>query len=275
MTSPAPSDPRHDALAAFAIGTLPADEHAAVLALLAESAEAREELAALRLTTDALAMAVPQVDPPPALREKVLAIAGHAPAPDVHGSLDIAAAARRARAAWMLAAASLVLAAGAGLYAIRLRATVTSLEANLDAVTQQLARAEADLGQSRTRLTRAEAGLSVLAAPDMAFVDLAGQKTAPAARARVFWTQPRGLVLTASRLPALARGRTYQLWVLADGAPVSAGLFLPDASGVVRVVLDTAVSVAAPRGMAVSVEPEGGSPQPTGDIVLAGMRRSD
>ncbi|MGI8672636.1 MAG: anti-sigma factor domain-containing protein, partial [Luteitalea sp.] len=121
----------------------------------------------------------------------------------------------------------------------------------------------------------ARAETSILSAPDLARVDLAGQKDAPGAIARAFWSRAQGLVFTAARLPDLPRGRTYQLWVLTSGAPVSAGLFTPDASGGVSVVFETPVSLPAPTGMAVSVEPDGGVPAPTGDIILAGTKVAD
>lgn len=75
---------------------------------------------------------------------------------------------------------------------------------------------------------------------------------------------------TARRLPELRRGRTYQLWVLTSGAPISAGLFRPDASGGASVVFDTPVSLPTPAGLAVSSEPDGGVSARTADIVLAG-----
>ena len=77
-------------------------------------------------------------------------------------------------------------------------------------------------------------------------------------------------MFTATRLPDLPRGRTYQVWVLTDGAPVSAGLMEPDAEGRVTAVFDTSVALPQPTGMAVSVEPSGGVPAPTGDIILVG-----
>jgi hypothetical protein len=57
-----------------------------------------------------------------------------------------------------------------------------------------------------------------------------------------------------------------QLWAIEDGQPASMGTFVPD-DGHVALVMDGA----SPKTTqyAVSVEPEGGSEQPTGDIVAA------
>jgi anti-sigma-K factor RskA len=59
---------------------------------------------------------------------------------------------------------------------------------------------------------------------------------------------------------------TYQVWLLEDGQPTSAGTFDPS-SGVGAIQTDH--SLDGVDGVAVTVEPEGGSPAPTGDQVLS------
>ncbi len=125
---------------------------------------------------------------------------------------------------------------------------------------------------ARGRVTALEAQLSVLASPDTARVDLAGQPAAPSASARVFWSRSRGLVFTASNLPALPEGRVYQLWVLTgQPAPISAGLLTPDRDGRVTAVFATSPDLPKPVAMAVTLEPEGGVLSPTGDKYLVGL----
>ena len=63
--------------------------------------------------------------------------------------------------------------------------------------------------------------MTVLTAPDLARVDLAGQPVAPDAQARAFWSRSRGLVFSASHLPHLAAGRTYQVWVVTASATIA------------------------------------------------------
>ncbi len=67
--------------------------------------------------------------------------------------------------------------------------------------------------------------------------------------------------------PAAARDRDAELWLIADGGPVSLGV-IPK-SGEVRHTLPAGLPVAAGRTFAVSLEPIGGSPtgQPTGPVV--------
>ncbi|HEU5180824.1 MAG TPA: anti-sigma factor, partial [Candidatus Polarisedimenticolia bacterium] len=64
-------------------------------------------------------------------------------------------------------------------------------------------------------------------------------------------------------------GKTYQLWLVTAQAKISAGVFDPsseEAAGSVAVPTDAGAVVAA----AVTPEPAGGSPQPTGKIILLG-----
>ena len=61
-------------------------------------------------------------------------------------------------------------------------------------------------------------------------------------------------------------GKTYQLWFIEDGTPVSAGTFDPrDGVAVLRVPQEFETGSAA----AVTIEPTGGSDQPTTDPILA------
>jgi anti-sigma-K factor RskA len=69
-------------------------------------------------------------------------------------------------------------------------------------------------------------------------------------------------VFIGANLPRLDSGKTFELWLLpAAGNPVPAGIFQsqPDATAVF--VRPGAVTNTA--AIAVTVEPEGGSPQPT------------
>jgi anti-sigma-K factor RskA len=72
-----------------------------------------------------------------------------------------------------------------------------------------------------------------------------------------------------NNLPALPAGKTYQLWVITD-KPVSAGVFSLDRGRKGRLMLQNIPEVGKIQKFAVSLEPEGGRPQPTGSIYLAG-----
>jgi hypothetical protein len=82
-------------------------------------------------------------------------------------------------------------------------------------------------------------------------------------RGNIFVHSKLGVLLIASNLPALPAGRTYEMWVIptATSAPRPAGLFQANAQGsAINLLPGPFDSLYA---VAVSVEPEAGSPAPT------------
>jgi anti-sigma-K factor RskA len=62
------------------------------------------------------------------------------------------------------------------------------------------------------------------------------------------------------------------LWILtAQPAPTSVGLLKPNEGGDVTAVFKTPADIPAPVAMAVTIEPDGGVPAPTGDKYLVGV----
>lgn len=198
---------------------------------------------------------------------------------DALGRTDLTAAAtnRPARGTlvigpllWLPAAAVLAIAAGLGIYAYGLQGRIAVLEARLEQAETRAEIAERSTSEVQQVAVRAQNAMGVLVSPDMARIDLAGQPAAPVAMARAFWSRNRGLVFTATNLPPLPAGRVYQIWVLTSGAPISAGLVMPDDGGTATAVIQTPSDIPPPAGVAVSLEPAGGVPAPTGAIYLAG-----
>jgi hypothetical protein len=211
-----------------------------------------------------LGQAVPQVDPPAELRARVLN--------SVASRSQIATRSAASPVAWWLAtAASLALAAGLTLYTAQLRSRITDLETELRDTRARADAAQLQMVDAQRTATGAQTAVAILTAPDVARVDLAGQQpVSPAASARAFWSRSRGMVFNASNLPPLPAGRTYQLWVVTAQAPISAGLLTPDTQGSVSEVFNTPPDIPQPVAMAVTIEPAGGVPAPTGDKYLIG-----
>ncbi|MDQ4144035.1 MAG: anti-sigma factor [Actinomycetota bacterium] len=74
-------------------------------------------------------------------------------------------------------------------------------------------------------------------------------------------------VLLAANLPEPGEDRVYQLWLIGDNIR-AAGLFRPDQRGLV--VEPVVADLSNTRGFGVTIEPRGGSPQPTSDLLLYG-----
>jgi hypothetical protein len=133
------------------------------------------------------------------------------------------------------------------------------------------ARQEANrqIAEARESAQRAETVSAILAAPDLVRINLTGGAV-ERSFAQLLWSRTRGLVLSASRLPPAPPQMTYQLWLLTNGAPVSAGLFVPDANGQATVVVDVPPRVAGPViGAQVTIEPSAGSPAPSNRLLLS------
>ncbi|HZN54817.1 MAG TPA: anti-sigma factor [Candidatus Polarisedimenticolaceae bacterium] len=103
-------------------------------------------------------------------------------------------------------------------------------------------------------------------------VSMAGTGPQPQAAARIFWDEQRGIwhVYLANMKPA-DPGRTYQLWFITpDQTKVSAGTFDVGRRGAGEIVVRVPPSLGKIAMAAVTEEPAGGVPQPTGAIQLAG-----
>jgi len=248
---------------AYVLGSLDPDERVTFEAHLAGCDECAAEVRALGRIPEALARSVPGRTPPPELRRRVLAAFGARPA----------AVPRRAESGgrdWLPLAALVVLTVGIGVYAARLQVRVTVLEARLEQALLQAAAAETAVADARRVSAELAAAMGVLAAPDLVRIDLAGQAVAPQASARALWSRARGMVFTASNLPPLPAGQVYQVWVVTAQAPISAGLLMPDPAGAGQTYFETPPDIPPPAAVAVSIEPAGGVPAPTGAIYLVG-----
>jgi anti-sigma-K factor RskA len=253
-------EPFEDQAAAYALGALDGEERTAFEAHLAAGCphcervlrESREALAAV-------ARSLPPEAPPPAVREALrrrLAVEGsRVRTPRVPGGWRPWAA---------VAAAAGVAATLAGLWvAGRYERRLESLAREVEGVRSELLAARRALGEAGDA---ARALADLLRDPATRVVVLRGAGPAASAQGRVVWHERAGGYLLATNLPPPGPGRTYELWVLSGGMPRPAGTFEVGPSGEATVGVAPAGSVDA---FAVTVEPAGGVPAPTGPVVLA------
>lgn len=107
--------------------------------------------------------------------------------------------------------------------------------------------------------------------PSSRVVSLTGSEAAKSAGALLlFDPASKKAWLYAFNLPALPSGKVYQLWAI-DDKPVSAGVFGLDAGQKGRMLIKQLPDFARMKKFAVTVEPDGGLPQPTGAIYLVGQ----
>jgi anti-sigma-K factor RskA len=153
-----------------------------------------------------------------------------------------------------------------------LQTELAKREQTLEAERHELQRVERAVASLRSEIDERDAILRQLSAPEVRLVRLEGQVPSPSASAHLLWnpTMRVGFLLT-SGLPQLPRNKIYELWAIAGNELVPAGLFTVDKVGHAVVKLRS-----LPRSkqrfdrFAVTIEPAGGVPKPTGAIHLAG-----
>jgi anti-sigma-K factor RskA len=158
--------------------------------------------------------------------------------------------------------------ASARVAAAELHVITTTEKANREVVA---ARQDADrqIAEARQLAQRAETVGVILTAPDLIRFNLTSAET-NGSSAQLLWSRTRGLVLSGSRLPAAPPESTYQLWLVTSTQSVGAGLFVPDDAGRATLVVDAPPRVPGPVvGAAVTIEPSGGRPTPSGRTLLA------
>ena len=140
----------------------------------------------------------------------------------------------------------------------------------LRAANGELGRVRNELASVQTDAARSRKVLAVVLSRDARFIKISTSQNEPLFRA--FWGGAAGLVLSGANVPALAQGRTLQLWVVPKGGgnPVSAGVFAPQVDGQVLMIAETAVKPENAAALAISDEPMGGSAQPTTKPVYVG-----
>jgi anti-sigma-K factor RskA len=126
------------------------------------------------------------------------------------------------------------------------------------------------LDSLRSALVSRDQFVASLTGPKVTVVGLTSGAT-KTPRALMFWDKATNRwTFIAHNMPALGAGRTYQLWLVTAGRKISAGTFSITAGGDALVQATYALDPNALKAVAVTEEPAGGVPQPTGAMVVVG-----
>jgi len=231
-----------DDIPAYALGALDAEESAALEAHLATCASCRTELAEYRSLSESLLTAVPPKNPPAALRRRL--------------QNRLPGAQKPVRPRWNWSFANMAM--GTAL-ALLLAMNVYSIVQvrSLQAVQTQLSR------QYRTGQTI----LSMLSYPATQRLAINADKVVGS----LLLDRDRNIVaLIVWNMPQLQEDKTYQVWLVDPGGDrVSAGIFRPEGDQPYTTqIFWPQQSISNFVGIGVTVEPAGGSKQPTGARVF-------
>jgi Anti-sigma-K factor rskA len=286
-------------LALFAMQLLSKEETAEVTAYLAQSAEARRELAEIQGDLALYAHTVDMHSPPAQTRERLMkqvarekkavpvdhpAVAETrakevAPRPDaiftesgaiVPSYLTEEIPPKRGLGGkvlpWIGWAVAAGLAVTAGyLYSGReaLRNTATTQASQIDRLTASAADAAA-----------ARQVLDAMTDSSAMRVTLTKGPAAAVPQGKATYVASKGaLIFLASNLQPLQPGKTYELWLIpaaAGESPIPAGTFHPDQRGNASVIMPPLPKGVEAKAFGVTVEDEGGATTPTMPIILAG-----
>jgi anti-sigma-K factor RskA len=224
---------------AYVLGALPEEERRELEEYLAKHPERQAEVDELGAVAGLLALSPQEHEPSPELRSRIMEAVGAEavrPRADRWSWLTKVRELLGVRNLALGAAALLVI--GLFSWSMLLRGEVQDLQGRVQSL------------QSQPQEPR--------------MVELASTQTDQGARAELLILHDDRAVLVAEDMPPVPEEKTYQIWVIENDVPKPSGLFEPrqDSVAVVERPLDGADAIT------VSVEPDGGSPEPTTDPVL-------
>ena len=272
-------------LAANALTALDAEDGRALDTHLRSCADCHSEMSEWEQTAAFLALDATPLEPSPQLRGQILASVraegrsvkltndrADAPAAPRVGPADSKilaferAVEQRPRNVWASLGSFGAIAASHVLAALIISLVVLWQQ---NRVTQrELARLSTEMQQANAQLDHERAVVQLLTSPDAHMARLAGTDVAPGAHAMLAYDNNGHAMLMAKGLPAAPQGKAYQLWYIMGGKPMPGKMLTTDPAG--NAILEDQIPAAALSGavFAVTLEPEGGMPSPTGAIYL-------
>jgi len=131
-------------------------------------------------------------------------------------------------------------------------------------------RLKAQLDKEAASATELAEVNSVLSSTQWRIIPLAGQEPAPDSSAKLYWDIPGKRCVVTADLPPAPEGKVYQLWFVTAEAKISAGLISPDTKGHGFASVQFPSNLDQVAAAAITLEPEGGSEQPTMPIYVLG-----
>lgn len=183
------------------------------------------------------------------------------------------------RRSWLpfgVTAVFLIMVIGFSIYVSNLMGTIEQQNTNLVTVQREKQQLATQLVELKDELTRKEELLKVISSKRIEVTFMGGQKINPVGYGKIIWDPEKGTaILQVSNLPAVPKDKDYQLWVIKDKKPISAGVFAvrdsaPSFFKIENLAVTNPKEIAA---FAVTLEPKGGVPAPTGDMYILGSPR--
>lgn len=234
----------------YAFGLTSPEDTRLVESKLASCPEASAQLAEYKQMQAEMRANVPQVEPPPHLRSKLLAATALS---------DNPAQKSRRTLGWVVAAAALAAVLALIVSNLYWFTRVNELIQQNDELIAQLR------GQSGPSFVLSSTN-------NLRWVRLPASQEDSTASAFLMWdAQSETGLMYAQSLPELEPGKTYQLWLTRGDERVSAGVFQVDEEGKGSLLFHANEPIDAYTWARITAEPEYGSPEPSEDVVVVGQ----
>jgi anti-sigma-K factor RskA len=268
---------------AYALGALDAAELAAFEAHLATGcAECAKGVAEARWIVSQLAYVAPDAGPSDMLKGRLMQTVraeaksrgGSGGAVSGGGTPVATMAKSSAIPLWMWAgvAALLLVALYFGWNSHRLQEELTAEQSTIEQLQQSNTEARQKLAAVQERLVATESENAILGDPAAKKIVLAAQKI-EAPQLMALWEKQKGIVLAGQHVPMPSRNRVLQLWLIPKdpaGKPIPSITVRPDANGRMVALVAHPPDPSLVKALAITEEPEGGSPQPTSAVRWVG-----
>jgi anti-sigma-K factor RskA len=246
----------------FALGALESEEKQVIATHVAACEACAEKLAKARGCVTLLALAAREIAPSAGVKEQLLR--------QIHGEDAGPISALRSESDAGLAPQGffwnwwngmlLSLAVAAALAAIFLSSKNAQLQEQMNSL-------RASLEQQKNELREAREENEMFESSETRMVALTAMPGHPMT-ARVLYNAKMGMVLCDVQAPAAPAKMAYQFWVVPkEGNPISAGVFNTGSGGWSSWMSDVPKGT-EPMMFAITLEPEGGMPRPTGPMVM-------
>jgi anti-sigma-K factor RskA len=282
--SPHPS--REEDFDLYALGVLEGEERSAIEAHMSACAECARKLADAQGRIALLALAAPQAEPSPEVKQRLLrrvhgsggaggfgaADAGSmgggsaAPARMIAMPARVGGEAMQSSAkpagqwvSWVLAAA-----------AVALLVISSLLWKQNDHLQGEVEKLRADAKTLHKQLDYQRLVADVMEGPNVLNVALRPMPGMPKGDAMVHYNPAKGKLVYDGWIEPVPSDKSYQLWVVPmDGNPISVGVFNPVTEDPASWIASVPEGIQA-KAFAITLEPAGGENQPTGPQVLVG-----
>ena len=178
----------------------------------------------------------------------------------------------RRQKTWYVIAGSIaaILVASLGLQNYRLTQQLAAVETNMSQREQEIASLQQQLQASKPNSSPYQQVVNLLNQPSNRFLAVKGTAPQmPASGSLVIVPTKQTALLALQNLPPLPQGKVYRMWAYVDGAKVDCTRFIPDANGKVTQTIPLK-NWGTTTSVIVTIEPEVGITQPTGQQVMTG-----